>query len=75
MVAGALVDGLATVDELVAVTDLPVGAVLATLTLLERRGLAVGSYGRYRPAGTLAGRSPAGASTPAAIRVDGCRLA
>ncbi len=55
LVAGALVDGLATVDELVAVTDLPVGAVLATLTLLERRGLAVGSYGRYRPAGTLAG--------------------
>lgn len=54
-VADALVAGHATVDELVAVTDLPVAAVLATLTLLERRGLAAGTFGRYRPAGTLLG--------------------
>lgn len=49
-----LVAGRVTVDELVAVTDLPVATVLATLTLLERRGLVVGAFGRYRPAGTLA---------------------
>ena len=53
--ARALVAGLATVDELVAVTDLPVASVLAGLTMLERRGLAVSAYGRYRPAGSLLG--------------------
>jgi DNA processing protein len=57
-VAAALVAGLATVDELVAAADLPVGAVLAALSLLETRGLAVGAYGRYRPAGPLAAASP-----------------
>jgi DNA processing protein len=54
-IAGALVDGLATVDELVAATDLPVATVLAALTILERRGLATGTYGRYRPSGPLLG--------------------
>ncbi len=58
MVARGLLAGLATVDELVATSDLPVAAVLATLTLLERRGLASGSHGRYRPAGTLLGEPP-----------------
>ncbi len=58
-VAEALVAGHATVDALVAVTALPVASVLATLTVLERRGLALGLYGRYRPAGTLALRDPA----------------
>lgn len=53
-VATGLVDGLATVDELVAATGLPVATVLATLTLLERDHLAVGIHGRFRPAGTLA---------------------
>ena len=53
-IARGLADGLATVDELVAVTGLPVATVLATLTILERAGLAVGVHGRYRPAGTLA---------------------
>jgi predicted Rossmann fold nucleotide-binding protein DprA/Smf involved in DNA uptake len=53
-VATGLVDGLATVDELVAATGLPVATVLATLTLLERDHLAVGVHGRFRPAGTLA---------------------
>ncbi len=57
-VATALVAGHATVDEIVAVTDLPIAATLATLTLLERRGLATGIHGRYRPAGTLLGSSP-----------------
>jgi DNA processing protein len=54
-VALALVDGLATVDELVAGTDFPVATVLASLTMLERRGLAIGTYGRYRPSGPLLG--------------------
>ena len=53
-IADGLVVGAATVDELVAVTELPVAAVLAGLTSLEAVGLAMGSYGRYRPAGFLA---------------------
>jgi DNA processing protein len=53
--ARALIAGRATVDELVAVTDLPVATVLAGITMLERRGLAIGAYGRYRPAGPLLG--------------------
>ncbi len=52
-IADAILVGHATVDELVAITDLPVASVLAALTLLERQGLVVGAYGRYRPAGTL----------------------
>jgi DNA processing protein len=56
-VAGALGAGLATVDELVAATNFPVAAVLAALSMLESRGLVVGAYGRYRPAGAL-GSSP-----------------
>jgi DNA processing protein len=54
-----LVLGRATVDELVAVTGWPVASILAGLTLLERRGLAVGIHGRFRPAGGLAGVDPA----------------
>lgn len=52
-IADSILTGHATVDELVAITDLPVAAVLAALTLLERQGLIVGTYGRYRPAGSL----------------------
>ena len=51
--------GRATVDELVAATGWPVATVLAALTLLERRGLAVGVHGRFRPAGGLAAADPA----------------
>lgn len=58
-VARGLVDGHATVDELVATTDLPVATVLAALTLLERKGLTSGAHGRYRPAGTLVGEQTA----------------
>jgi DNA processing protein len=54
-----LVRGRATVDELVAATGWPVASVLAALTLLERRGLALGVHGRFRPAGSLAGADPA----------------
>lgn len=54
-----LVLGRATVDELVATTGWPVASVLTALTLLERRGLAVGIHGRFRPAGSLAAADPA----------------
>ncbi len=50
-----LLAGRATVDELVAATGWPVASVLAGLTLLERRGFAMGVHGRFRPAGALAG--------------------
>jgi DNA processing protein len=53
-----LVHGRTTVDELVAATGWPVASVLAALTLLERRGLAIGVHGRFRPAGSLAGADP-----------------
>ena len=53
-----LVHGRATVDELVAATGWAVATVLAALTLLERRGLALGVHGRFRPAGSLAGADP-----------------
>lgn len=57
-----LLTGRSTVDELVAATGWPVASVLAGLTLLERRGLAIGVHGRFRPAGGLAAadRPPAG---------------
>jgi DNA processing protein len=61
-IAAALADGLATVDELVATVDMPVAAVLAALTFLEARGLVVGTYGRYRPAGALSGGDGRGPS-------------
>jgi DNA processing protein len=54
-----IVEGRATVDELVAVTGWPVATVLAALTMLERRGLVVGIHGRYRPAAGLAAAEPA----------------
>jgi DNA processing protein len=54
-VATALLDGHATVDELVAVTDLAVATVLASLAILEGRGLVAGVHGRYRPDGALLG--------------------
>jgi len=58
LVGENLVRGLATADELVAGSGLPVATVLAALTMLESRGLVVGAYGRYRPAGRLAGVEP-----------------
>ncbi|MGZ8437315.1 MAG: DNA-processing protein DprA [Candidatus Limnocylindrales bacterium] len=63
-----LVHGRATVDELVAATGWPVASVLATLTLLERRGLALGVHGRFRPAGSLAGADPARTRTRTSSR-------
>jgi len=61
-----LVRGRSTVDELVAATGWPVASVLAALTLLERRGLALGIHGHFRPAGPLAGANPGSGRTPGA---------
>jgi DNA processing protein len=55
--------GRATVDELVAATGWPVASVLAALTVLENRGLALGVHGRFRPSGGLAGVDPRGDRT------------
>jgi DNA processing protein len=57
-VAEALVHGAVTVDELVAVTRLSVGAVLGALTRLEAAGLARPVHGRYEPIGPLAAADP-----------------
>lgn len=57
-VATQLLGGHRTVDEVVATTDLTVATVLATLALLERRGLVAGRHGRYRPDGDLLGAVP-----------------
>jgi DNA processing protein len=61
-VGAALVDGHGTLDELVAITDLAPATVLGAITLLELRGLATSTYGRYRPAGQLAS-APLGRAT------------
>jgi predicted Rossmann fold nucleotide-binding protein DprA/Smf involved in DNA uptake len=52
--------GPATADQLALKTSLAGAAVLSALTLLELRGLATGAYGRYSPAGPLAGWSGTG---------------
>jgi DNA processing protein len=57
-VAEALVHGAVTVDEVVAVTRLSVGAVLGALTRLEAAGLARPLHGRYEPIGPLAAADP-----------------
>lgn len=57
-VATQLLAGHRTVDEVVAATDHTVATVLATLAMLERRGLVAGRHGRYRPDGDLLGAIP-----------------
>ena len=56
-VARAILADARTVDAIVATTDLPVATVLATLTLLEARGVVVGRHGRYLADGDLLGGS------------------
>lgn len=53
-IAGLIADGVATLDDIAAAASMPVAVVLATLTMLEMRGLVVEVYGRYRAAGRLA---------------------
>jgi DNA processing protein len=60
--AGAIVAGGASVDELVAATGHRGATVLGCLTGLEVRGLVIEAFGRYRAAGPLAA---AGAPRPA----------
>jgi hypothetical protein len=50
----ALASGHGTLDALVATTDLEPATVLGAITLLELRGLALSTLGRYRAAGSLA---------------------
>ncbi len=53
-VAGEVVAGHGSVDDLVLATGLSGASVLGTLTALEIRGLVVEVFGRYRAAGALA---------------------
>jgi len=53
-VARALLATQGTLDELVAATGHETATVLGAITLLELRGLATTTYGRYRAAGRLA---------------------
>ena len=57
-VGAALVAGRGSLDELVAATGQPPATVLGAITLLELRGLATTTYGRYRAAGRLAAATP-----------------
>jgi hypothetical protein len=58
-VAVALTDGHTSIDELVAATGHAPAPVLGAITVLEMRGLATSTYGRYRAAGRLATMAPA----------------
>jgi DNA processing protein len=62
-VAAHLVEGLGTVDALVAATGARSATILGALTTLELRGLVLETFGRYRPAGALAARG-AGLRSP-----------
>jgi predicted Rossmann fold nucleotide-binding protein DprA/Smf involved in DNA uptake len=61
-VAELLSAGPATADDLASGAGLSGAAILSALTLLELRGLVVGSYGRHMPSGALA-RWPGGIPT------------
>ena len=62
-VGRALVGGNGSLDELVATTGLEPATVLGAITLLELRGLATSTYGRYRAAGRLASAPPEDVAT------------
>ena len=57
-VAEALIEGHTSIDDLVATTGHEPATVLGAITLLEIRGLATSTYGRYRAAGRLASAIP-----------------
>lgn len=61
-VAEAILAGAVIVDEVVAVTGLPIAGVLGALTRLEASGFVSGAHGRYRLEGALAGRAPRSAA-------------
>jgi DNA processing protein len=67
-VAGALLGGSATVDDLAGSAGLAVATVLSTLTILELRGLVTAAGGRYRLGGALVGAGPAAGGSVASFR-------
>ncbi len=67
--------GRGTVDELVSAIGAGSATVLGALTALEVRGMVLEAYGRYRPAGPLAGRSPRPRVTIPVVRGPGGRRA
>jgi len=58
-VATALIEGNGSIDELAVATGHSPATILGAITLLEMRGLATSTYGRYRAAGRLASAMPA----------------
>ena len=67
-VAEALIAGHTSIDDLVAITGHEPATVLGAITLLEMRGLATSTYGRYRAAGRLASAIPGTVRPEAAAR-------
>ena len=74
-VSAALLAGHGSVDELVAATGLAGAAILGSLTRLELRGLVVETFGRYRPAGSLARPADGAADRGARAVHERARLA
>jgi DNA processing protein len=68
-VGAALVAGRGSLDELVATTGLEPATVLGAITLLELRGLATTTYGRYRAAGQLASATTRDVSLSGRVRL------
>jgi DNA processing protein len=72
-IAGAILEGRTSVDELVSTTALTGATVLGALTALEMRGLVIEGFGRYRPAGALAAGRRSRAGGAAAREARGVR--
>jgi DNA processing protein len=72
-VAEALIAGHTSIDDLVATTGHEPATVLGAITLLEMRGLATSTYGRYRAAGRLASALPGSTRDRGASRGRGPR--
>jgi DNA processing protein len=70
-VGAALVGGHGSLDELVSTTGHEPATVLGAITLLELRGLATTTYGRYRAAGQLASATAPEVRRPRAPRLPG----
>ena len=70
-VGAALVGGHGSLDELVATTGHEPATVLGAITLLELRGLATTTYGRYRAAGQLASATAPEVRRPRPLRLPG----
>jgi DNA processing protein len=68
-VGAALVAGRGSLDELVAMTGHEPATVLGAITLLELRGLATTTYGRYRAAGQLASATARDVSLSGRVRL------